>query len=457
MTTQIRKVAQLLELCERGEEYIAGLTLASVCAVFEDVIPEYMVITHVDEGTKLSKDIKVLRMYEALLLKEYQAYVHLLVYQMSEHWPIALHCACRLLSKHPHFNLTDELLKAVTKHASIDPVAVSEALKCIIQAKNLPVRYKALRAVNKILRSMSYKQVPVELIAALENIDFTVLSAPKKDRKRSRVEAELDRDLEATGQTNESELATANRRDIGEVLGIYLLIFKRFMDSHLLSPVLKGLVRIAPVVNVEMVWALLRELLSVVEKGELPVLRILECAESCLAIMKICGDTVQLEDRVLTKAVFNCLPYTPVEAEKQEQVMSCLTTLVLEKRIVAKEVLGSFIKRLLLMAPHYEKPMMRTFVYFVKCLMCKFPKARDLLEDDEPEDSRLSTEPTDPYTSTPSSLSFKGELRLLKTITTDKEVQRLLLDIAKSRPEGASLSPVAYFHTQLSAHRKALN
>lgn len=432
-----------------------GLALASLCAVFEDVVPEYLVKPQSEESkVTLSKEVKALRMYEALLLRQYQNYVQLLLQQINNGQQIALQCACRLIAKHPHFNFTDELLKTVTKCAGLNPGLVAKALKGIILSNNLDQRYKALRAVNKILRSISYKQVPVELLTALETIDFSVLSAPKKSRKRSRIEADLDHDLELAGQENESALATANRRDLGEVLGIYLLVFRRFLDSHLLSPVLKGLIKLAPVTNVEMVWALLRELLQVVEKGELPALRLLECAESCLAIMKLCGETVQLEDRVLTKAVYTCLSATPLDFAQQEQLVRCLTSLLLEKRLVSKEVLGSFMKRLLQLAPHYERPLLRTFVYFVKCLTCKFPKARGLLDEEETEDCKATAAPLDPYTCDSASLSFRREFQLLRDLSGDKEVLKLLTDLSKLRSEGAALTPVAYFKSQVQNYCK---
>jgi nucleolar complex protein 3 len=446
-----------MDIAEHGESYIASLALASLCAVFEDIIPEYQIKRWAEErSVTLSKEVKALRMYESLFLKQYQDFVEVLNRQLTAGNSLALQCACRLLAKHPHFNCTDELLKSVTKHSNLGPELVADAIHGIVMSTNFEQRYKALRAINKILRSLSYKQVPNSLIASLDSIDFSVLDIPKKDRKRSRVETELDRDLEASGQTNDSEVAHANRRDLGEVLGIYLLILKRFLDSHLLSPVLKGLVKLAPLVNVEMVWALLRELLQVIEKGQVAPVHVLECAESCVAIMKQCGESVQLEDRVLTKAVYSCLPVAPLDESTQEQLVSCLSTLILEKRIVAKEVLACFIKRLLLLAPHYETPLLRTFVYFVKCLCCKFPKARALFDDDETEDGRVNPEAQDPYMCDVASISFKGEIQLLKRIVTDTIVQRLLRDIAKSKPEGAMVSPVTYFHTQLADMKKLL-
>jgi hypothetical protein len=402
--------------------------------------------------TTLSKDVKVLRMYEALLLKQYQNYVQLLVQHMASGQQIALQCACRLLAKHPNFNLTDELLKTVTKYAGLNAGQVADALKGIILSNNLDQRYKALRAVNKLLRSISYKQVPDGLLTALDGIDFSVLSAPKKTKKRSRMEADLDHDLELAGQENESALAVANRRDLGEVLGIYLLVFRRFLDSHLLSPVLKGLIKLAPITNVEMVWALLRELLQVVEKGELPALRILECAESCLAIMKICGETVQLEDRVLTRAVYTCLSATPLDFAQQEQLVRCLSSLLLEKRLVSKEVLGSFIKRLLQLAPHYERPLMRTFVYIVKCMTTKFPKARGLLDEEETEDCKATAAPLDPYTCDSASLTFRREFQLLRGLSGDKEVTKLLTDLSKVRSDGVTVSPIIYFKSQVQSY-----
>lgn len=453
--TQIRKAAELISLVYYATDEIAGLALASICAVFEDIIPEYVVKKHTEETKmSISKEVKALRMYEGLLLKQYENYVKVLVEEMEAGRVIALRCACRLLSKHPHFNLTDELLKAVTKYVGLDPTQVAEALRRIILSNNLPQRYKALRAVNKILRSISYKHIPSSLLTSLEQIDFTVLSAPKPSRKRSRTEAQLDHDLELAGEENESNLATANRRDLGEVLGIYLLVFRRFMDSHLLSPVLKGLIKLVPVTNVEMVWALLRELLQVVEKGELPALRILECAESCLTIMKQCGETIQLEDRVLTGAVYTCLTVTPVDMEKQELLVKCLSCLLLEKRIVAKEVLGSFMKRLLQLAPHYEPPLMRTFVYIVKSLVAKFPKARALLDEEEGEDCKATAAPVDPYTCDSASLSFRREMELLRGVTSDPEVHKLLRDLHKVKPEGTQLTPQTYFTTQVQSYRR---
>jgi hypothetical protein len=95
---------------------------------------------------------------------------------------------------------------------------------------------------------------------------------------------------------------------------------------------------------------------------------------------------------------------------------------------------------------------MRTFVYIVKCMTTKFPKARGLLDEEETEDCKATAAPLDPYTCDSASLTFRREFQLLRGLSGDKEVTKLLTDLSKVRSDGVTVSPIIYFKSQVQSY-----
>eukprot|EP00252_Welwitschia_mirabilis_P011572 TRINITY_DN25857_c0_g1_i1.p1 TRINITY_DN25857_c0_g1~~TRINITY_DN25857_c0_g1_i1.p1 ORF type:complete len:838 (+),score=199.89 TRINITY_DN25857_c0_g1_i1:191-2704(+) len=113
----ISKLKELVGLCNDEDDRIASLALLSLAAIFKDIVPGYRIRlpTEKEMQTKVSKEVKKLRDYEAALLKYYQKYLQSLIVlsKGSDIMQLAVRCLCILLEANPHFNYRESLLSAV--------------------------------------------------------------------------------------------------------------------------------------------------------------------------------------------------------------------------------------------------------------------------------------------------------------------------------------------------------
>lgn len=421
------KLKSLIQLANDPDTYIAALAITSLCAVFIDILPGYSIRVIKEETQSISKEVRAQRMYEGMLLAYYQDYLKLLKEKAKKNLG-AIKCMCRLLGALPHFNFRERLLISLSLKLTQYPDIILPTFKQILIGNELELRLMCVKSINKLMNVQSYKQIPTELIEVLSQLDLSFIEAPKKDNKRPREEAELEKEiLEAEESITPENRAKYNLNTLREIIAIYFKIIKDCPKSHLFPSVLRGIGKYASILNVELVRDLIKTLLDMLNLGELVGESRLQCIQTCLMISNLGGDVVKVEDRELTMTLYDALLYSPTILQEQNVLIKCLSTYFLDRKQFSYEAVAAFIKRLLSVAFHADLNMMKALLCIAKKMVQKYPKARSLFdgEDYEEEQDMYLPEIEDPHLANASTSSVAKEMKALATIK-DNELQTLL-------------------------------
>lgn len=195
------KFKVLLQLT--GDQEVQALVLTSLCALFIDVAPGYAIKSQHSEGKMISREVRALRTYEGLILSYYSEYLAILK-DFAKHNLGGIKCLCRLLRKLPHFNFTKDLIVFLARQVNFAQEPILEAFCEVLKSNEFEMRYQVVKQLHFWMKATSYKKVPVEIIEVLSSLDLALLEveAPKK---RQKMEAELDKDLEEAVATVKTE------------------------------------------------------------------------------------------------------------------------------------------------------------------------------------------------------------------------------------------------------------
>lgn len=180
---QYCKLESILELCNDYDEHIQSLAISSLCAVFIDILPGYRIQDHEEEGIVLSKEVKAVRIFETSLLKYYESYLSIL---MGKYNFGSVQCICRLLEKLLHFNYREKLADYAINAICELPDVVVPAIRVALLSNELELRYHVVKAIEKFVKTSSYKIVPSKIIEMLAEINFSMIQVEDLPQKRQR-------------------------------------------------------------------------------------------------------------------------------------------------------------------------------------------------------------------------------------------------------------------------------
>ncbi|KCV70604.1 hypothetical protein H696_02962 [Fonticula alba] len=208
-------LAQVKQICTDAEPRVRMLGLATMAALFRDLIPGYRVLLQDIDPKELSKDVRKLHMYESTLLKHYQQFLAQCeaeisaarrlqrrfarragnepegdasaggapltardVEDMKQLSIVAFRCMAELLVAKPHFNFRNNLVIAIvnrlgTAHPPEIGIEAERSLLEVLKTDELgDVALDVTRAVTKLVRARTGAAggVPVPAVRLLMSL-----------------------------------------------------------------------------------------------------------------------------------------------------------------------------------------------------------------------------------------------------------------------------------------------
>mmetsp|Transcript_19944 Transcript_19944/g.36887 ORF Transcript_19944/g.36887 Transcript_19944/m.36887 type:complete len:506 (-) Transcript_19944:3187-4704(-) len=428
-----------------GDPEVQALVLTSLCALFIDIAPGYAIKTGSQEGKMFSREVRALKTYEALILGYYGEYLAILK-DFAKSNLGGIKCICRLVRKLPHFNFTKDLIVFLARQVNYAPDAVLEAFSEVLRSNEFEMRYQVVKQLHHWMKATSYKKIPADIIEILSSLDLTVLEVDKP-KKKQRMEAEVERDLEEAMATVKTEdLAKSNMKILKEILDIYFRIIKLYPQSHLFPAVLKGISRYAEYINTDFMRDLVVHLGALLADEQLPPEHNLQAIHAVLRITKSSAGVLLIEDRMLGIALYKAMLHVPTTQSHAESLLTSLTFLLLNKRQYSADLVMAFAKRMLQIAYHCSRPLMKAIIYFLKVLVNTYPKLASRMQDEDEETSYSAGyvwDAEDP--SLVQANDFHWELKALAELEP-KLVKSLL---QKNWSDDLSKTPVKFYQTML--------
>ena len=284
---------KLVKLVDADQPIVIELTVhriaaASVLEILKDVTPGYK-ITHQEARTneKLKKDTLKLQKFESSLLKCYKNFLlklEKLVNQIkgrevldgprAAQAQFFLSCMCSLLTAHPHFNFSTNILHAIVPILSNSAAAaralVRRSLEEVFRADlRGEVSQEAVRLINHLVKTRKHnvrnEVVDVLLALRIKNVNLDkekeeeiqakksearkkkLLSKAKdskQEKKRKKKLEGLEKELlEARGEEGVKVKERYFTEATKLTFTIYFRILKSFPKSSLMGSVLEGLSR----------------------------------------------------------------------------------------------------------------------------------------------------------------------------------------------------------------------
>lgn len=269
------------------------------CTILCDLIPNYKIAksTEAEDGNnqRKQKEVHMIQKLEHEVLTQYLHFLQLLrkLYTKSHPEQQALGsrlCARLVGSSAPDFNNADVLLGLAVDFSNckstrvaqpciealstlLDSQMVSDSTECIVSSLLNIVRKKSYAINPKVLNLLLHVRVAM---VDVHRQDITEEKA--KNKKLKREEKELARQMQkAKARRDRAELATKQTRIIHRIFVIYLRVIessKNCTPQHqtkILAPTLEGLVKFAPLVNLELYHQLMEALKDLVAEEETSV------------------------------------------------------------------------------------------------------------------------------------------------------------------------------------------
>ena len=320
--TKVCPLERLLQIAHHPRsEYTRRLALLSLLAVFKDILPGFRirVSTEKESQDSASKKVKMLRSYEATLLKHYHAYLKMLGMLMEayeagkgnsslEIYHISTRAMCALILAKPGFNFFDNLLSAIVPRMGVqDEVVSKRCFSCIASClREDNHQFKIALDVVRIANAKCVKEqkkhsfidpnilrpfLVLDLKADMKDHNYKALMKRMKAKTKAH-KKKLGRDL--ANQLEEARVGRAEAhvlygrqvKVLEELFLMYLRILKYSQhnpssSSTLLPVALAGVARYVHLVNIELAQALLNVLALLAQSNSLS----LECSlQACLTV-----------------------------------------------------------------------------------------------------------------------------------------------------------------------------
>lgn len=309
------------------------------CTILCDLIPNYKIAKTLDaedgSSQRKQKEVYNIQKLEHEVLTQYEHFLQLLrkLYGKSHPEQQALGsrlCARLVGSSAPEFNSAEVLLQLAVDFSNckstrvaqpclsalstlLDGQMVSEATECIVSSLLSIVRKRSYAINPKLLNVLLHVRVAM---VDVHRADITEEKA--KNKKLKREEKELARQMQkAKARRDRAELAAKQTRIIHRIFVIYLRVIeasKSCSPSHqtkILAPTLEGLVKFAPLVNLELYHQLMDALKELVKDENTSVTTRLHSLIAVASLAQRDASTTVSEWRVdlsyFHEVLFGCL------------------------------------------------------------------------------------------------------------------------------------------------------
>ncbi|KAG5464011.1 hypothetical protein LSCM1_00190 [Leishmania martiniquensis] len=269
--------------------------LSEECAILCDVIPSYRISSTLESedggGQRKQKEVYNVQKLEHEILTQYTHFLQLLrkLSRKSHPEQQALGsrlCARLVKSSAPEFNHADTLLSLAIDFANCKSVRVAQpcqtALAELLDGQKVSdTTEHIVGALLRIVRKRSYAMNPkllnllLHVRVAMVDVHREDLAEEKAKNKRLKKEdKELARQLrKSKARLDRAEIAAKQTRIVHRIFVIYLRVIEASKtcspvhQTKILAPTLEGLVKFAPLVNVELYQQLMEALKELVKGG----------------------------------------------------------------------------------------------------------------------------------------------------------------------------------------------
>ncbi|KNC84034.1 hypothetical protein SARC_03744 [Sphaeroforma arctica JP610] len=455
--------AQLLEIASdaTNDSRARKLALVSLMAVYKDVLPGYRIRlpTEAEQKQKVSKEVAVLRAFEASLLGSYQKYLQFMQKMLETYnrrvvkirkvskdekkgdlaalveglkhvevlVEVCVKCMGEMLLAKPSFNFGNNIIHSILPFAQEGPRRVPSIVCSYVRQlysgdSDMLSVLEVTRGIAQMIKTHNY-QARRELLECFASLtlktdlyDKTInpitnaRSAPiatdyhgnevhksKKQRKKNKLDKELERDLEkASALENQKELKLRYNEILKMVFLTYFRILKHGGASPLLSATLKGLARFSHLINVDFFTDLLKAFKRTLLLPNLPYSDAINCVATSFQICSGQGDVLLLDLRDFFSHLYVLLLSLPSNTEHMRTVLECFDYVRGQSHMLTLERVASFVKRLVTVALEVPSGGAIALLAYAYQLLLKSPRAQVMLDNDIVGNGRFIPFATDP-------------------------------------------------------------
>lgn len=305
------KISELHQLHNRTVTEYGDLvaSLNREVDIFVEIIPSYRISTKEEDGeVRKKKEVYQVERLEREMLSQYEHFLQLLRKlqrkQHPEQQALGSRLCAKLVGTATEFNHADQLLSLAVTYANSKSVRVSQpcmkALSELMDGQMIgETTEHVVAAILNIVRQEQYAMNP-KILNALLHIRVAMIDMHRRDlteekaknKKMKKEDKELARQMQkAKARQDRSEIAAKQTRILHRMFVIYLRVIQssktcsKTHQTKLLAPALEGLVKFAPLVNVDLHQQLMTALKELLDEDDTSVTTKLHAliAVSCLA------------------------------------------------------------------------------------------------------------------------------------------------------------------------------
>lgn len=427
---------------------IRKLAMVSLVEIFKDIIPEYRVGIVDLEAQKVKKTTLARITYENDMLAYYKRYLTKLekisasLQQPRRYGPkkphasiderklgiVAITCLIDALLAHPYFNFSTNIAQLLVALLNNNNENVRISIeKCFVSLfksdKRMDISRHVVRHINQLVKKKS-NNVHVEVLSCLTalqiksiNLDAEkeneikqkkleahksrIVNLSKRERKRKKKLAEIEKELLETKAEENKQTKNAKLTDITKLLfTIYFRILKQNPNAKILSITLEGLAKFAHVINIEYFSDLIEVLCGLLTDSDLGYREQLHCIQTVFTILSGQGEVLNIDPaRFYTHLYKNLLHVNGGKNhEDLEAILRTLENVLIKRRknITYHRYLA-FIKRLLTLSIQVQHNGALGVLAIVKTAM-QLQSSLDILLDTE---TTVGSGYFDPYAEEP--------------------------------------------------------
>jgi len=351
----IKQLTDLVSLLNRPKvrksSMLMKLLLLSICEVIKDIVPGYKIreLSADEKKIRVKKDVKKLRAFEEILLRDYQSYIkhmecimksscpvgskklnttskleakvfelNFLRKQSKELRPIVAQCAGSLLVNISHFNYRTNIMRIVCilstsssrENAEIASSSIAQVfendrtgqtsleimfyLDKILVSKAFTVHSCCLKTFLSLpitevnyekIREYQIKEKKARRMKKRQNSKFE----SNVRKKASKIEEKWVRELEELNlKEDKDRINFVHGKIIGLVFACYFRVLKRVTNSKNLEVVLEGVAKLGHLIGVEFYDDLLVLIKDILKRLDLNYKQRLHCVLSVFRLMSGC-------------------------------------------------------------------------------------------------------------------------------------------------------------------------
>ncbi|KAI1743521.1 CBF/Mak21 family-domain-containing protein [Xylaria scruposa] len=287
---------------------IVTLSLVTRMAIYKDLIPGYRIRPNAEDGAggeRLSKEARIIRTFEQALVSGYQAYVKELArYAKARQGDaggdgiasVAMMCASSLLTTHPHFNFSSDLInilvwKLSSRRTDKDfDKALSAIITLFTEDDEGRPSFEVVTTLCRMMKSKNYlvHESVISLFlhlrllsefsgkASADSVDLPMESRKKqkrvfrtkRERKQLKEEKALQKDMDrADANVLHEERDRMQSECLKAVFATYFRILK-LRTPHLMGAVLEGLAKFSHLINQQFFGDLLEALKDLIRHSD---------------------------------------------------------------------------------------------------------------------------------------------------------------------------------------------